>query len=31
VLEAALGGGTLKSWGLLDDLAQVRPRAADQD
>lgn len=31
VLEAALGGGTLKSWGLLDDLARVRPRAADQD
>ena len=31
VLVAALGGGTLKSWSLLDDLARVRPRSADQD
>lgn len=31
VLVAALGGGTLKSWSLLDDLARVRPRPNDQD
>ena len=31
VLSAALGGGALKSWSLLDDLARVRPRGADQD
>ena len=31
VISAALGGGTLKSWTLLDDLARVRPRPAQED
>ena len=26
VLEAHLGGGSLRSWGLLDELARIRPR-----
>jgi DNA repair protein RecO (recombination protein O) len=29
VLESHLGGGGLRSWGLLDELARIRPKAQD--